>query len=480
MIKEQHIPVIIAGGSGSRLWPMSRSLYPKQFLALTGEMSLLQQTIERVMVHVESAMAPIIVCNKEHRFIVAEQCRELDIEPTAIILEPEGRNTAAAIALAAEYAIAHFSNPNLWVMPADHAIAAGEGLMKNFQVAAEAVAEEYLVTFGVVPTAPSTGYGYINADRSNADASFYPVKQFVEKPDLATAEQYVASGDFYWNSGMFAFNANVFLRELKAHASMIFENCHDAMANPSADEDFVRPDEAIFVLCPDTSVDYAVMEQSQKTAMVPLTVAWNDVGSWDALMQECDKDAEGNVLQGDVMTHHVANSYVHADHRLVTVAGLQDVVVVETADAVLVAKKSMSQDVKAIVDKLKFDMRKEVSEHVTVFRPWGSYTCIDEGEHYKVKRIVVDPKHALSLQRHKYRSEHWIVVKGTATVVNGDKEFDLEHDKSTYIPAGRKHRLANNTAEILEIIEVQTGDYLGEDDIERFSDQYGRVERAGD
>jgi mannose-1-phosphate guanylyltransferase/mannose-6-phosphate isomerase len=473
------VPVVIAGGSGSRLWPLSRAQYPKQFLSLFDNASLLQQTLTRITSTLENITAPLIVCNHEHRFIVAEQCRELGITPLAIILEPEGRNTAAAIALAAEYVVQRYNNPNLWVLPADHVMDAGVSLHDDFLKAEAAVNDEMLVTFGVPVKRPSTAFGYIKVHNDQkAAAGWFPIDRFVEKPSVERASEYQASGDYYWNSGMFAFNAKVYLRELKRHASMIYQSCHDAMANPSIDTEFVRPDEAAFVLCPATSVDYAILEKTDNSAMVPLSVSWSDVGSWDSLMDEHKKDKSGNVIQGDVLLHDVSSSFVRSEDRLVSVVGLDDVVVVETADAVLVANKNKSQDVKHIVAMLKSLRRGEASEHVKVFRPWGSYQRIDEGSNYKVKRITVNPGHALSLQRHKYRSEHWVVVQGEATVTNADKEFVLTKDKSTYIPAGAKHRLSNKGGDLLEIIEVQTGTYLGEDDIERYSDRYGRVEKV--
>ncbi|MDF1654728.1 MAG: mannose-1-phosphate guanylyltransferase/mannose-6-phosphate isomerase [Coxiellaceae bacterium] len=476
----KNVPVIIAGGSGSRLWPLSRVTYPKQFINLVDEKhSLLQATLLRIKSAIPDASAPIIVCNDLHRFLVAEQCREIGIQPMVIILEPEAKNTAAAVALAAEYLSQHHGEANMWVMPADHVIDGDEALKSAFAVALDAVEANRLVTFGVAMTHPATGYGYIkaNADQANGKG-WLPIQRFVEKPDKATAKRFFAEGDYYWNSGMFAFNAQLYLAELNKLASDIFTPVHQAMKTSMVDSDFLRPNTALFSQCRSDSIDYAIMEKTDHTAMVPLTAAWNDVGSWDSLMAQQDADENGNVLRGDVLTHDVNNSYMHAESRLLAVTGLDNVVVVETDDAVLVTDSSHCQDVKKIVEQLKQRKRVEANDHLKMFRPWGWYQTITETENFKVKRIGVNPQQSLSLQRHQHRAEHWVVVSGEATVVNDDKQFMLQHDQSTYIPAGTKHQLANLTDQHLEIIEVQTGSYLGEDDIERFSDQYGRVKQA--
>lgn len=472
-----NVPVIIAGGSGSRLWPLSRVTYPKQFIALADESkSLLQTTLERACECIPDVSPPIIVCNQQHRFLVAEQCRQLGIEPMAIILEPIGKNTAPAVALAAEYVNQRFTEANLWIMPADHVMQGGAALAQVFQQAMDALSQSKLVTFGVTMTQPSTAYGYIQIDQANIGIKGWcPIKQFVEKPDSTTAKQFFAEGNYYWNSGMFAFSANTYLQQLQVLAPEIYQPVHESMASIQIDGIFVRPETQAFERCVSDSIDYAVMEKAANSAMVPFPLSWNDVGSWDALMAEHPADDHGNVMRGDVLTQAVHNSYLHAESRLLAVVGLDNVVVVETADAVLVADKSSSQDVKKIVEQLKQKQRVEADDHLKMFRPWGWYQTITESPGFKVKRIAVKPHQMLSLQRHQHRAEHWVVVSGQATVVNGEQRFVLDPDQSTYIPAKTIHQLANETDAMLEIVEVQTGGYLGEDDIERFADQYGRV-----
>ncbi|MDF1796584.1 MAG: mannose-1-phosphate guanylyltransferase/mannose-6-phosphate isomerase [Coxiellaceae bacterium] len=475
-----NVPVIIAGGSGSRLWPLSRVTYPKQFINLVDqEHSLLQATLLRVNKAIPGACAPIIVCNDLHRFLVAEQCREVGIQPMAIILEPEAKNTAAAVALAAEFLSQHHSEANMWVMPADHVIEGGEALQKAFATALDAVNANRLATFGVSMTRPATAYGYIKADVEHVQGKGWcPIQQFVEKPDRATAKRFFAEGNYYWNSGMFAFNAGLYLAELQELAVDIYEPVHQSMLSATIDSDFVRPNTNAFSQCKSDSIDYAIMEKTNHSAMVALEAAWNDVGSWDSLKAQHETDDQGNVTRGDVLMHDVKDSYMHAESRLLAVTGVDNVVVVETADAVLVTNGDNCQDVKKIVEQLKQRKRAEANDHLKMYRPWGWYQTITETENFKVKRIGVNPQQSLSLQRHQHRAEHWVVVSGEATVVNADKQFMLQHDQSTYIPAGTKHQLANLTDQHLEIIEVQTGSYLGEDDIERFSDQYGRVEQV--
>ncbi len=476
----QNVPVIIAGGSGSRLWPLSRVTYPKQFINLVeDDHSLLQATLLRVNQAIPEACAPIIVCNDLHRFLVAEQCREIGIQPMAIILEPEAKNTAAAVALAAEYLSQHHDEANMWVMPADHVIDGGDALKAAFDVALDAVNANRLATFGVSMTRPATAYGYIKSDADKAQGKGWcPIQQFVEKPDSATAKRFFAEGNYYWNSGMFAFNAGLYLSELQALAPDIYAPVHLSMQSAAVDSDFVRPNAEAFTQCRSDSIDYAIMEKTNHSAMVPFTAAWNDVGSWDSLKAQHITDDKGNVTRGDVLTHDVKDSYMHAESRLLAVTGMDNVVVVETADAVLVTNGDHCQDVKKIVTQLKQHKRIEADDHLKMYRPWGWYQTITETANFKVKRIGVNPQQSLSLQRHQHRAEHWVVVSGEATVVNADKQFTLQHDQSTYIPAGTMHQLANLTDQHLEIIEVQTGSYLGEDDIERFSDQYGRVKQA--
>ncbi|WP_026289927.1 mannose-1-phosphate guanylyltransferase/mannose-6-phosphate isomerase [Thioalkalivibrio sulfidiphilus] len=473
------IPVILSGGSGTRLWPLSRESHPKQFLPLTGgSKSLLQSTVERI-VGFPGARAPLVVCNEEHRFLVAEQLRQLDVQPEAILLEPVGRNTAPAVALAA------LAQPDpdslLLVMPADHVIPNVAAFHAALSAGLELASMGRLVTFGVVPQSAHTGYGYIRADRAAASESAtlqgpgFPVLKFVEKPDLATAESYLAAGDYFWNSGMFLFKAATYLEELEQHAPDILKACREALEGQQRDRDFVRLDAEAFTACRSDSVDYAVMERTDKAMVVPLDAGWSDVGSWDSLWEVGDQDAEGNVLTGDVLTEGVRNTYIHAQQRLVAAVGLQDLVIVETGDAVLVMDKYRTQDVKQIVARLRQAGRAEAQTHRCVARPWGTYECIDGAERFQVKRITVKPGEKLSLQMHHHRAEHWVVVRGTARITRGEEVFVLSENESTYIPLGVKHRLENPGRIPLELIEVQSGAYLGEDDIVRFEDTYGRA-----
>jgi len=467
------VPVVLSGGTGSRLWPVSREGHPKQFLPLVTDTSLLQDTVSRVIGLTDQA--PIIVGNDEHRFMLAEQLRAIKVRPAALILEPSGRNTAPAVALAAMYAQRSRSEDCLLlVLPADHAIMDIPAFQAAVIQAAEVAQQGRLTTFGVVPTEPETGYGYIKAGESITEAA-KTIEAFVEKPDLATAKHYLSSGDFLWNSGMFLLPAKGYLEELERLAPDIYHACQRAIDGGAEDLDFCRPDAEAFASSPSDSIDYAVMEYTKKGAVVSLDCGWSDVGAWSALWSIQAKDERGNVAQGDVLLNDCDNSYFRSSERLIAGVGLQDMVVVETADAILVSHRDQVQDVKAIVNTLKAQKRSEVSLHQQVFRPWGSYETLVLAGRFQVKRIVVNPGAKLSLQMHHHRAEHWIVVKGTAEVTCEDRVFMLGEDESTYIPLGHKHRLANPGKIPLELIEVQSGSYLGEDDIVRFDDTYGRA-----
>tara|TARA_R110002126_G_scaffold10245_75_gene46768 strand:- start:11381 stop:12805 length:1425 start_codon:yes stop_codon:yes gene_type:complete len=472
------IPVILSGGSGTRLWPLSRAKKPKQFLPLVNEKSMLQNTLLRLK-GIEHILAPIIVCNEDHRFMVAEQLRELHIDDACILLEPVGRNTAPAIAIAALQALQlqqDQQDPILLVLAADHVIQDIPAFQQAVAQAQVAAAAGKLVTFGIVPTTAHTGYGYIRrGEQSIAQMSnTYQVNAFKEKPDIKMAEHYLASGEYCWNSGMFMFKASSLLAELEKFAPAIVGACRQAVASASTDLDFVRLDSAAFSASPADSLDYAVLEKSDNTVMVPLAAGWSDVGSYDALWEVMAKDAEGNACRGDVMLHNTRNSYVNAEEKLVTVIGLENVIVVETKDAVLVANKDDIQQVKNIVQRLQSYGRSEVDLHREVFRPWGKYDSVDQGNRYQVKHITVKPGAKLSVQKHHHRAEHWVVVSGTALVRNGDDEFMVTENESTFIPIGVIHSLENPGKIPLELIEVQSGSYLGEDDIVRFADKYGR------
>jgi mannose-1-phosphate guanylyltransferase/mannose-6-phosphate isomerase len=468
-------PVILSGGAGTRLWPLSRELYPKQLLALTGERTMIQQTALRL--EGLAAAGPVVVCNEAHRFLVAEQLRQLGVEPQAIVLEPAGRNTAPAIALAAHAALKAASpkagaDPLLLVLPADHVIRDVPAFHRAVHAALEAAQQGQLVTFGIVPTAPETGYGYIH--RGLANGGVYRIARFVEKPSAAVAKDFVASGDYYWNSGMFLFRARRYLEELERLAPGIASACAAAFAAAKSDLDFTRVDKGLFEACPGDSIDYAVMEKTSDAVVVPLAAGWSDVGSWAALHEASEPDAHGNVSRGDVICEDSEGCYLYSESRLVSVVGLKDHVVVETKDAVLVAPRSRVQDVKKLVFRLKERGRYEHSLHREVFRPWGSYDSIENGPRFQVKRLKVKPGAVLSLQLHHHRAEHWIVVSGTARITRGDEVFLLEENQSTYIPIGVQHRIENPGKIPLHIIEVQSGSYLGEDDIVRLEDHYGR------
>ncbi|MNJ21919.1 Alginate biosynthesis protein AlgA [compost metagenome] len=466
------IPVVLSGGSGSRLWPLSRAMHPKQFLTLSGDQSLFQTTLSRLVGLQDGPLTPIVVSNEEHRFLVAEQCRALGITPQAILLEPIGRNTAPAIAAAVVKSLASGKDDLLLVLPADHVFDDLDALQVAFEKGTPAARDGQIVTFGIVPNKAETGYGYIRvADKSN---DIQAVQAFVEKPDLTTAKQYLADGRYYWNSGMFLFQASTMLAELREHAPQVLAAVEAALSNAKEDMDFTRLDAVAFSGAENISIDYAVMERSNHVSVVPLDAGWNDVGSWSAVWEIADKDAQGNASRGDVMLEATHNAYVHAEHRMVSVLGLDDVIVVETADAVMVAAKDKAQDVKLLVDRIKLSARTEATNHRKVYRPWGAYDSIDNGPRYQVKRITVAPGQKLSVQMHHHRAEHWIVVTGTAKVSLGEKDLLLTENQSTYIPVGVVHALENPGKIPLEMIEVQSGAYLGEDDIVRFEDRYGR------
>ena len=467
------VPVILSGGSGTRLWPLSRQHYPKQLLAFVSELTMLQETALRLQGMSEAGRA-VVVCNEEHRFLVAEQLREIGLLPEATLLEPFGRNTAAALTLAALAIATRDPNTVMLVMPADHVIRD----LDAFHIAVKKGRDEAmagkLVTFGIVPTLPETGYGYIQKGSALASGKSYRVDRFVEKPDAATARSYLASGDYLWNSGIFMTTAARWLEELQLFRPDIAAACLDAWRQGRHDMDFFRVDKEAFGRCPSESIDYAVMEKTDNAVVIPLEAGWSDIGAWSSLWEASARDADGNVLRGDVTAINTRDTLLISKHRFVAAVGLRDVIVVETADAVLIAHKDQAQDVKSIVNFLKDAKRSEHITHRKVYRPWGCYEGVDVGETFQVKRITVNPGAALSLQMHYKRAEHWIVVKGTAKVTRGDDVFTLIANQSTYIPIGTKHRLENPDTVPLEMIEVQSGSYLGEDDIVRFEDKYNR------
>ena len=468
------IPVIMSGGLGSRLWPQSRALYPKQFLPLVNAQTMLQNTVTRLDGLADIA-APLVIANEEHRFLVAEQFREMGRRADAIILEPVGRNTAPAVALAALKSLSHQDDPLLLVLAADHVIQNEIAFHQAVEVALPAARDGKLVTFGIVPTHPETGYGYIKASEELTGKSekVASVERFVEKPDLVTAKEYLLSGNYYWNSGMFLFKASRYLEELKKFRPDILQACEQAMAGQSTDLDFVRLNEEAFKACPDESIDYAVMEKTTDAVVVPLDAGWSDVGSWSSLADISPQDEQGNSATGDTILYDTHNTYVRSEKRLIATVGVNDLIITESDDAILVAHKERVQDVKKIVDQLKAANRSEAKLHRKVYRPWGSQDSIDDGDRFQVKRITVKPGGQLSLQKHYHRAEHWIVVKGTALITNGDEQTLLTENQSTYIPIGVEHRLKNPGKLDLELIEVRSGGYLGEDDIVRFEDTYG-------
>ena len=488
------IPVILSGGSGTRLWPLSRALNPKQFLSFFGKNSLFQDTALRVK-NADNFSAPLIICNGEHRFIAAENLATLGLKAQSIILEPIGRNTAPAVAVAALEVIKNFGSENdlMLVMPSDHIIKDEKGFIDAVKKATEIAQQNYLITFGIVPSRPETGYGYIKQGKkiddfadsvipsagsvANASANAFLVEKFVEKPNKETAASFISQGGYSWNSGIFMMRASVYLEELKKLQPEIYESCEASYLKATQDLDFIRLDEKSFAKSPNISVDYAVMEKlasAGKIAMVPLSVGWDDVGNWDAIAQNSIQDENKNSFIGEVVALNSKNCYVNSQSGIVAALGLEDIVVVSLKDVVLVAHKSQAQDVKKVYETLRVSNREECNSHTKVLRPWGSFETLDEAAGFKVKRIVVKRGAALSLQMHHHRAEHWIVVKGSAVVTCEDREFVLNEGESTFIPLGKKHRLENKGTELLEIIEVQTGKYLGEDDIVRFSDIYGR------
>ncbi|WP_370690069.1 mannose-1-phosphate guanylyltransferase/mannose-6-phosphate isomerase [Fluviicoccus sp.] len=472
------IPVVLSGGSGTRLWPLSRSQFPKQFHALGGgDFSLLQETLRRLST-VDGVGSPVVVSNQEHRFMVAEQLRQLGVLQPTILLEPFGRNTAPAVALAAINILKQGGEDTLMlVLPADHVIRNSAAFAKALSLARPAAERGALVTFGIVAHRPETGFGYIRRE----DAAWqgldgvYPLASFKEKPDLETAKSYIAGGDYFWNSGMFMFSANRYLEELEKYAPDILVNCRNAHAAMVQDFDFLRITSDSFGPCRDESIDYAVMEHTDSAVVIPLDADWNDVGSWQALWEIGEQDGNGNVCHGDVINTGSRNCYIYGEQKLIATLGLENLVVVDTDDALLIADKSMVQDVKLVVDELKRRKRTQVSSHRKVYRPWGFYDSIDMGERHQAKRIVLKPGAKLSLQLHHHRAEHWIIVSGTARVTKGEESFLLSENQSTFIPVGTVHCLENPGVIPVVMIEVQSGSYLGEDDIVRFQDNYGRV-----
>lgn len=472
-VKLMMVPVILAGGSGRRLWPLSRSLFPKQFLALVSDKTLFQETLERLQ-GLDWGAGPIIVCNEEHRFLAAEQLRMSGIENGVIILEREGRNTAPALALAAIAAKdMGVGDMPLFVLPADHNITDVRGLEAAAVTAAEKARHGALVTFGIKPTRAETGYGYIR--RGAADGGFFQVDKFVEKPDSATAEKYFASEKYFWNSGMFMFTADTFMDQLARFSPDIAETCKSAMVDAQRDGDFLRPSSGIFLTCRADSIDYAILEKTDRACILPLDVGWSDVGSWNSLWEIAEKEAGENVIHGNVLTSNTRGCYIRAENRYVAAVGLEDLAIIDTADALLVAKKSELSGLSDVVREIGVQNLQITTLHRKVYRPWGAYDCIDVGDNFQVKRITVNPGSKLSLQKHQYRAEHWIVVSGTALVTIDDQEMTLTDNQSTYIPIGAVHRLENIGETPLELIEVQSGSYLGEDDIVRLEDDYGRI-----
>nr|WP_221444205.1 mannose-1-phosphate guanylyltransferase/mannose-6-phosphate isomerase [Rhodanobacter sp. MP7CTX1] len=468
------IPLILSGGSGTRLWPVSRKNLPKQFLNLAGEGTLFQQTITRTR-QLPGVASPIVVASEDHRFLAAEQLLEVGIRDATIVLEPLARNTAPAIALGALQAQQRDSDALLLVLPADHLIGDTAAFVAAVTQAIPLAEQGWLVTFGIRPDRPETGFGYIRRAEAIGNEG-YRVEQFVEKPDLLTAESYLADGGYDWNSGMFLFKASRYLEELAVHAPAMLAAVREAHANASADLDFVRIDHDTFARVPDNSIDYAVMEKTQHAAVIPVDCTWSDIGSWSALWLTGDKDAEGNLREGDTLSIDSRNSLLRShDRHLLATVGIDDLIVVTTPDATLVAHRDAAQDVKKIVEQLKASGRSEHSLHRVVHRPWGSYDSLEAGDRFQVKRIVVKPGASLSLQKHHHRAEHWIVVSGTAEVTCDEKVFLLGENQSTFIPLGSQHRLRNPGKVPLELIEVQSGSYLGEDDIVRYDDVYGRA-----
>ena len=472
-------PIIMCGGSGTRLWPLSRAQFPKQFLPLVNDTSMLQDTLARLP---KQHQAPVFICNEDHRFLVAEQVKQTNHSKTTILLEPKGRNTAPAVALAALNALSDNDDALLLVLAADHVIKDTKKFHQTVSVATVAAAQGKLVTFGIVPTHAETGYGYIQKGSKEEkrqgcqqDDDIYQVAKFVEKPNIETAQSYLESGDYLWNSGMFLFKASRYIEELEKFRPDILSACRASMAKAEKDLDFIRPDRESFLQCADESIDYAVMEKTEDAVVVPLDAGWSDVGSYSALWKVCQKDAQHNVIKGDVIAHDTSNSYIHSQNKLIATLGVDNLVVIDTPDAVLIANKDKVQHVKEIVNVLKAQQRSESTLHREVYRPWGKYDSVDTGKRFQVKRITVNPGAKLSVQMHHHRAEHWIIVSGTAKITLDEKTFLLSENQSTYIPIGVVHALENPGKLPLEMIEVQSGSYLGEDDIVRFEDRYGRA-----
>ncbi|CAM8367379.1 {ManC} Mannose-1-phosphate guanylyltransferase [Candidatus Methylopumilus universalis] len=484
MYKHPHqiVPVILCGGSGTRLWPLSRTAFPKQFLVLSGKATLFQQAVERLQSLKNASVIlndTLIVTNEEHRFLVLDQLREMKNVKAHLLLEPIGRNTAPALTLAALQATDNSEDPILVVTPADQTLQDQANFTKSLHNAIEVADKGSIVVLGIKPTKPDTGFGYIKKDISEDEYHAFKVLNFTEKPDLKTAETYLKSGEYFWNGGMFVLRASVWLKTIQHLSPDIYEATLKAFNHKTNDDLFIRPNENLFKSIPANSIDYAVIEKCPQSnfdiRMVELDAGWNDLGSWDAVWQVGDKDKNQNVTYGDTLLENTKNSLVYADHKLVSVVGLDNIVVIETSDAILVMDRNQSQEVKLLVNKLNTEKREEKNLHRKVARPWGWYDSLDEGETFKVKRIQVNPGASLSLQKHAKRAEHWVVVKGVAEVLCNDKKITLKENESTYIPLGHTHRLSNLGKDVLEIIEVQSGSYLGEDDIERFDDSYGRV-----
>jgi len=465
------VPVILSGGSGSRLWPLSRKLYPKQFISLVNETTLFQDTIIRLP---EKVSSPIIVCNEEHRFIVAEQLRQIKSKNKGIILEPIGKNTAPAIAIAAMHLLNIKEDPILLVLSADHLIINNKNFHKSIDIASKIAKQGKMVALGVKPNKPEKGYGYIEVNSAKKN-DYYKIISFTEKPNLETAKKYMESGNHYWNSGIFMFKASTYLEELKKYDPEIFTACANSCNKAPEDLDFIRLEKEEFSKCPDKSIDYAVMEKTQAGVVVPFDGGWSDIGSWESLWESKSKDIHNNVIEGDAIISKVENSFIYSSNRLVTVNDVSNLVIIDTQDALLVSSKKNSQSIKQIVGQLKKEKRSESDYHRKVYRPWGYFDSIEFGEGFQVKRIFVNEGAKLSLQKHMHRAEHWVVVKGIAFVTCGKKTFTLTENQSTYIPKGEIHRLENHTQNQLEIIEIQTGDYLGEDDIIRLEDDYHRT-----
>ncbi len=471
------IPIILAGGSGTRLWPLSRQLYPKQLIDIYNEDTMLQNTISRLE-DLENSGSPIVICNEEHRFMTAEQLREISVEPQAIILEPVGRNTAPAIAIAALKAMENNDDPILLILPADHVIEKIPEFHDAILSGLEYAEQDNLITFGIVPDSPEIGYGYIKRGELLKDnRGISKIQSFVEKPDLVTAKKYLDSGSYTWNSGMFMFKASAIIKEFENHAPEILQPCRKAISTATRDLDFFRLNLKDFQNIPSDSIDYAVMEKTSKGVVIPLDAGWNDMGSFDALWQTGEKDRDLNVIKGNVLTHDVKETYINSEKSLIAAVGLEKFVIVETKDAVFISPRDRVQDVKKIVKLLKDQNRSEAINHSKVYRPWGSYETMDIEPRFQVKRITVKPGAKLSLQKHFHRAEHWTVVSGSAVITKGEEQMLLKEDQSTYIPLGTMHRLENPGKIPLELIEVQSGSYLGEDDIVRYDDVYGRKEQ---